>query len=49
MNEYGWIDILVNVVGVNCRKLMLEVMDEDYDFIMDINFCGVFLMLCEVG
>lgn len=43
------IDTLVNVAGVNRRKPALEVTDEDYDFILDINLKGAFLLSREVG
>ena len=36
-NEVGPIDTLVNVAGVNRRKPALEMSEEDFDFILDIN------------
>ena len=47
--KYGQIDTLINVAGVNRRKPSLEVTEEDYDFIMDINLKGAFLLSQAVG
>ena len=47
--QYGHIDTLINVAGVNRRKPSLEVTEEDYDFIMDINLKGAFLLSQAVG
>lgn len=47
--EHGRIDTLINVAGVNRRKRTEEVTDEDYDFILDINLKGAFVMAQEVG
>lgn len=49
MEQHGRIDILINVAGVNRRKLATEVTDDDYDFILDINLKGAFLMCQAVG
>ncbi|MCO6455548.1 MAG: glucose 1-dehydrogenase [Pirellulaceae bacterium] len=49
IGEFGQIDTLVNVAGVNRRKPALEVTDEDYDYILDINLKGAFLLSREVG
>ncbi len=45
----GRIDTLVNVAGVNRRKRAETVTTEDYDFIMDTNLRGAFLMSQRVG
>lgn len=45
----GRIDTLVNVAGVNRRKAAVDVSEEDYDFILDINLKGAFLMSQAVG
>ncbi len=45
----GRIDTLVNVAGVNRRKPALELTEEDYDFILDINLKGAFLLSRAVG
>jgi gluconate 5-dehydrogenase len=47
--DFGRIDTLVNVAGVNRRKPALEVTEEDYDFILDINLKGAFLVAQAVG
>lgn len=47
--EHGRIDILINVAGVNRRKRAEAVTEDDYDFILDINLKGAFLMCQEVG
>lgn len=49
VGDFGRIDTLVNVAGVNRRKPALEVTDEDYDYILDINLKGAFLLSREVG
>lgn len=49
MEEFGRIDTLVNVAGVNRRKPVLDVTEEDYDFIMDINLKGAWLLSKAVG
>jgi NAD(P)-dependent dehydrogenase (short-subunit alcohol dehydrogenase family) len=46
---HGRIDTLVNVAGVNRRKPALELTEEDYDFILDINLKGAFLLSRAVG
>ena len=45
----GRIDSLVNVAGVNRRKRAETVTAEDYDFILDTNLRGAFLMSQRVG
>lgn len=47
--DYGRIDTLINVAGVNRRKRVEDVTEEDYDFILDINLKGAFVMAREVG
>lgn len=49
LERHGRIDTLINVAGVNRRKPALEVTDDDYDFILDINLRGAFLLSREVG
>ena len=49
IREFGRIDTLINVAGVNRRKPALEITSEDYDFIMDINLKGAWLLSREVG
>lgn len=45
----GHIDTLINVAGVNRRKRAEAVTVEDYDFILDTNLRGAFLMSVEAG
>ncbi len=47
--DHGRIDTLINVAGVNRRKRVEEVTEDDYDFILDINLKGAFVMAQEVG
>ena len=42
--RYGKIDALFNVAGINKREGMLDVEEETYDRIMDINLKGVYFM-----
>lgn len=49
LSRYDRIDTLVNVAGVNRRKPSLEITEEDYDFILDINLKGAFLLSQSVG
>ncbi len=49
MQQHGRIDILINVAGVNRRKPAADVTEDDYDFILDINLKGAFLMCQGVG
>ena len=49
LTRFGRIDTLINVAGVNRRKPALEVTGEDYDFILDINLKGAFLLSQRVG
>jgi NAD(P)-dependent dehydrogenase (short-subunit alcohol dehydrogenase family) len=49
LEEFGQIDTLVNVAGVNRRRLALEYSEEDFDFILDINFRGAFFLAQAVG
>lgn len=47
--RFGRIDTLVNVAGVNRRKPAEELTEEDYDFVMDINLKGCWLLSQAVG
>jgi gluconate 5-dehydrogenase len=49
IGRLGHIDTLVNVAGVNRRKRAETVTADDYDFILDTNLRGAFLMSREVG
>ncbi len=48
-HQYGPIDTLVNVAGVNRRKPAVECTEDDYDFILDINLKGPFFLSQAVG
>jgi 2-deoxy-D-gluconate 3-dehydrogenase len=45
----GKIDVLVNSAGVNIRKQAIEYVEEDWDYITNINLKGVFFCCLEVG
>ena len=49
IGQLGHLDTLVNVAGVNRRKRAETVTEDDYDFIMNTNLKGAFLMSQEVG
>lgn len=49
LERHGRIDTLVNVAGVNRRKPALQLTEDDYDFVMDINMKGAFLLSQAVG
>ncbi len=43
------IDTLVNVAGVNRRKSAESISEDDYDYVLDINLKGAFLLSQAVG
>ena len=47
--EFKQIDVLINVAGVNRRMLAEKLSEDDYDFILDINLKGPFLLSQAVG
>jgi len=49
VKEFGRIDTLLNVAGVNRRMKAEKLTEEDYDFIVDINLKGPFLLSLAVG
>ncbi|WP_166831320.1 SDR family NAD(P)-dependent oxidoreductase [Thalassoroseus pseudoceratinae] len=49
VQEFGRIDVLVNVAGVNQRKRVESFTEAEYDFILDINLKGAFLLSQAVG
>ncbi len=49
LTEFGHIDTLVNVAGVNRRMLAERLTEADYDFVMDINLKGPFFLSVAVG
>ena len=49
MSQFGRIDVLLNVAGVNKRKPAETYTVEEFDFIIDINLRGAFWVAVEVG
>lgn len=49
IEEFGRIDTLLNVAGVNVRKPVERYTPEEYDFILNINLRGAFFLAKEVG
>jgi NAD(P)-dependent dehydrogenase (short-subunit alcohol dehydrogenase family) len=49
LQEFGHVDTLLNVAGVNRRMLAERLTEADYDFIMDINLKGPFLLSVAIG
>ncbi len=47
--EFGRIDTLINVAGVNKRKRVETFTPEEFDFVLDINLRGLFLLSQAVG
>lgn len=44
VKEYGTIDVLINVAGINKREGFMDVKEDTYDRIMDINLKSVFFI-----
>src|SRR5690348_3469135 len=44
IGDFGHIDTLVNSAGVNRRKSAISVSEEDFDYLLDINLKGAFLL-----
>lgn len=49
LDEFGKIDIVVNNAGANESKPALEVTEEDFDFIFDLNIKGLFFCSQEAA
>jgi gluconate 5-dehydrogenase len=49
LERFGRIDTLLNVAGVNRRMLAEKLSEDDWDFIIDINLKGPFLLSQAVG
>lgn len=49
LNEYGTIDILINNAGINRRNPVVEMSEEDWDTVIDVNLKGTFLCTRAVG
>ncbi len=49
LEEFGRVDTLLNVAGVNRRLPAERLTEADYDFVMDVNLKGPFLLSLAVG
>lgn len=49
IDKFGKIDILVNNAGIMTRALIVDMREEDWDNLMDINLKGVFLCIQAVA
>src|SRR5689334_14152957 len=49
LSEFNAIDTLINVAGVNRRKPAETLTEDDYDYVIDINLKGAFLLSQAVG
>ncbi|MCI2256103.1 SDR family oxidoreductase [Domibacillus sp. PGB-M46] len=49
LHSFGKIDILVNNAGASVRKTSLDLLEEEWDQVMDVNFKSVFLVSQAVG
>lgn len=48
VSSYGRIDVLVNNAGINMKKPVTEVTNDDFQKILDVNLVGVFALSREV-
>jgi 3-oxoacyl-[acyl-carrier protein] reductase len=44
MTRFGGIDVVINNAGININKPILEMSDEDWDRVVNVNMKGVFLV-----
>jgi 2-deoxy-D-gluconate 3-dehydrogenase len=49
VGEFGRIDILANIAGVNVHKPAEEMTEQDWDFVQDINLKALFFCCQSVG
>lgn len=49
VKEYGRIDILINSAGINVREKALDVSEENWNRILNVNLTGTFLACQAVG
>jgi 2-deoxy-D-gluconate 3-dehydrogenase len=47
--HFGQIDILVNNAGMTCRKTTLELTEDDWNTVLQVNFHAVFFLCQAVG
>lgn len=47
--QFGHVDTLINVAGVNRRMPAERLTEDDYDFVLDINLKGAFLLSIDIG
>jgi 2-dehydro-3-deoxy-D-gluconate 5-dehydrogenase len=47
--EFGQLDILINVAGINRRKLVVEFTEADWDAVLDLNLKGLFFVSQAFG
>lgn len=48
INDFGAIDVLVNNAGITRDKLIIQMKEEDFDSVLDINLKGAFNMIKHV-
>jgi NAD(P)-dependent dehydrogenase (short-subunit alcohol dehydrogenase family) len=49
VGRFGRVDTLVNVAGINRRKPTVDIREDDYDVIMNVNLKGAFLLSQQAG
>jgi NAD(P)-dependent dehydrogenase (short-subunit alcohol dehydrogenase family) len=49
ISRFGYVDTLINVAGVNKRMPAENYTEEEFDFILDINLKGAFLLSQAIG
>jgi NAD(P)-dependent dehydrogenase (short-subunit alcohol dehydrogenase family) len=49
LRQFGRIDILINNAGINIAKMALDVTEQDWDRVLDVNLKGVFFCSQLVG
>lgn len=49
LKEVGRVDVLVSTPSINVRKPMLEIKEEEFERVIDLNLKGTFLLLKDVA